>query len=72
VSEAWAVGYVSGKNTMDTGPMRQVGHGWAINSVLVWLQNYCSQHPLAPFAQAAENLRRELAAQEGLQPSIEH
>jgi hypothetical protein len=66
--EAWAIGYVSGQNSMDVGKMRMVGNGWTPDSVTVWLQNYCSQHPLAAFVTAAEKLREELASQEGLLP----
>ena len=65
---AWALGYISGENSMDTGSMRNVGSQWTVGSVTVWLQNYCSQHPLTPFVQAADKLREELAAQEGLLP----
>jgi hypothetical protein len=64
----WAIGFVSGQNSMDVGSMRLVGHGWTPDSVLVWLQNYCSQHPLEQFFTATERLRQELAAQEGLLP----
>jgi cytochrome c len=66
--EAWAVGYVSGQNSMDVGSMRDVGSSWTPDSVMVWLQNYCSQHPLEDFAAAADKLRQELAAQEGRLP----
>ena len=57
-----------GQNSMDAGSMRGVGSSWTIDSVMVWLRNYCSQHPLEPFANAAEKLRQELAAQEGRLP----
>ena len=66
--ESWALGYVSGQNSMDTGAMRNVGSGFTPDSVMVWLKNYCTQHPLALFADAAQMLRQDLAAQEGLLP----
>jgi len=65
---AWALGYVTGQNSMATGAMRGAGRGWTQDSVTLSLKNYCSQHPLEPFAKAADKLRRELAAQEGLLP----
>jgi hypothetical protein len=65
---AWAVGYITGANSKDVGSMRGVGRQWTVGSVTVWLQNYCSQHPLVDFAEAADKLRQELAQQEGLLP----
>ena len=65
---AWSLGYISGQNSMDAGAMRYTGRGWTVDSVILWLKNYCSQHPLALFVDAAEKLRQELAAQEGLLP----
>jgi hypothetical protein len=64
----WALGYMSGQNSMDIGAMRYAGRGWTHDSVMLWLQNYCSQHPLDLFVSAAEKLRQELATQAGLQP----
>jgi hypothetical protein len=65
---AWALGFISGQNLMDVSDMRLTGKGWTHDSVMLWLKNYCSQHPLALFVEAAEQLRHELAAQEGLLP----
>ncbi len=65
---AWALGYISGENVMDAGDMKWVGSSWTSDSVTLWLKNYCSQHALASFAEAAEKLRQELAAQEGRLP----
>jgi hypothetical protein len=61
---AWAIGYVSGQNSMDVGPMRGVGRMWTPDSAMLWLKNYCNQHPLAFFAEAADMLRRDLALQD--------
>jgi hypothetical protein len=68
VYETWVLGYVSGQNSMDIGAMRGVGSSYTNDSVMVWLQNYCSQHPFESFGLAADKLRQELAAQEGRLP----
>jgi hypothetical protein len=65
---SWALGFITGQNFMDVSDMRLTGRGWTHDSVILWLRNYCSQHPLAPFVEAAAQLRQELAAQEGLVP----
>lgn len=65
---AWALGFITGQNFMDVSDMRLTGRGWTRDSIMLWLRNYCSQHPLTPFVNAAAQLRQELAAQEGLQP----
>jgi hypothetical protein len=68
IFEAWAVGFISGQNSTDVGAMRSAGSGWTPDSVMVWLKGYCSEHPLAPFVEAVDKLRQELAAQEGRLP----
>jgi len=53
----YAVGYISGANAFDKGAARMAGHGWDGDAVTVWLQNFCTQHPLVMFANAAMELR---------------
>ena len=64
------MGFISGENVMDESDMRFTGNGWTPDSVMAWLQNYCSQNPLAAFVGAAGELRGQLAKQEGFLPKL--
>jgi hypothetical protein len=57
----WAVGFITGLNSRASGRDRYAGQGWERNASLVWLENYCTQNPLAPFIAAAEHLRDALS-----------
>ena len=62
-------GSVSRSEVSRKGPERRgVGSSFTPDSILVWLQNYCSQHPLEDFVTAVGQLRHELAAQENRLP----
>ena len=64
---AWVVGFITGSNAYAAGRDRLVGEHWDPNSTLLWLENYCSKDPLATFFTAADDFRRALAIQEGVQ-----
>ena len=58
---------ITGSNAYAAGRDRLVGEHWDPNSTLLWLENYCSKDPLATFFTAADDFRRALAIQEGVQ-----
>jgi hypothetical protein len=67
---SWTLGFIGGQNSMDSGPMSRTGTTSATReSLLAWLRNYCSQNPLTMFVNAASQLRKELAEQQGLRPT---
>ncbi|MHA7061881.1 hypothetical protein [Azospirillum argentinense] len=58
------LGYVSGWNTMvnvTTPGVENLFQGTDIGGVMVWLENYCRQHPLDQFAMALSALWTEQA-----------
>lgn len=65
---SWTTGYISGQNGSATTPKwRLVGQSWDRDSMLLWLRQYCSAHPLDMYVAASAAFRNSLAEKEGIQ-----
>jgi hypothetical protein len=63
----WILGFITGVNTRAIPPYREVGTSFGqVATVIGWLQSYCDLHSLDTMVTAAEALRRDFIAHEGL------
>lgn len=61
----WVLGYISGANSRSIGQDRFVGRSFEQpDTVMGWLQSYCSAHALDVLVTAAEALRKDFIAHE--------
>jgi len=56
----WALGFISGANIADNGEGRMAGQSWDEQGATVWLEHYCTEHPLQNFFTAASQFRKAL------------
>ena len=67
--ESWATGFLSGVNwekAQERSKDAMAGSSSSDHFVgaMVWIENYCRQHPFVPYFEAVFNLRNTLAAKE--------
>jgi hypothetical protein len=60
----WALGFMTGVNSVAAGDQRTVGTSFSPDAATVWLEKYCRDHALDHFADAALALRDEFAKRE--------
>jgi hypothetical protein len=57
--ESWLLGYISGVNHYRAGKPDFTNHA-EVEGLNQWMENYCREHPLDPYSDAADALLSEL------------
>jgi hypothetical protein len=65
----WALGFISGANSLASGRDRSAGFGWNREAAVGFLESYCSANPEQPFGVAVIALRNSLPRDE-LRPPV--
>jgi hypothetical protein len=57
---AWILGYVTGFNQYGSKPQGDVSGGKGTEEIMIWIDNYCDQHPSGNLYEASTALVSEL------------